>query len=318
MSPQASNEPCAEAWRSDGGDAQRPGPQDPAHETTAAAATASALSVTVRLLSGATVGTWQHRPNDLVRSVLSRAVAAADFGNRSCVILLGLEALDPGWTLAAAGVADGAGLTLAARAFSWQGSLLGTNVSLEVAGEDSTIATPGSLVARRGDKCWSNGLVIARHPSRCFSFRVLNNSDIWSGSVELGFMEVPGAMLEDQSVELPMSLSMASRWITENYGHAAPNLWYTDLVGDICDSGGILQKSRILGVDGEPASKSKFDAVSLKGGDEVVCEVGTSGEFCIFVNRKLAFAEPCDIPQHLDLHPVINVCGKMIALELLI
>lgn len=247
---------------------------------------AEQLEFEVRLISGevqASVCLASSETVDAARRLASPHAYAR--------LLLGMCLLEPGSTLAAAGVTNGAVLTLVRAAFSWDSPALGRLVSL----------TGGRTARRTTSFCYA--VIVARSPAARFRVRVLDNTGGWSGGLEIGF--VRQRPTDDEMNATTACLPRNASLLPDVYAASFIN----ESDSELRDSGGARWQAKQL-------------LENVREGDVIECSVSDSGKLRLAVQSgdeadERAQELPLSIPPGVELYPVVSLYGKMQALELL-
>eukprot|EP00811_Abedinium_folium_P034573 NODE_7444_length_1577_cov_20.900690.p1 GENE.NODE_7444_length_1577_cov_20.900690~~NODE_7444_length_1577_cov_20.900690.p1 ORF type:complete len:277 (+),score=57.18 NODE_7444_length_1577_cov_20.900690:99-929(+) len=172
----------------------------------------------------------------------------------------------------------------------WLSAPLGTNARID---EDDV------NVLRRQPGCYDKALAIAT-PARSFEIRVLDSCCNWAGFLEFGFCDgVPETMPQDVTT-LPKS------WVSGN----ASTLYIDGLPQEEYYEWKSVWHDAFM-LDGAE------EAELLVAGDIVSCAVTDHGSMRIEVNGIVVADWDVEIPDSADLHPVVNLYGRTVAVELL-
>merc|ERR1712151_1396394 len=126
----------------------------------------------------------------------------------------------------------------------------------------------------------------------------VEDTECRSGGLEFGFIATAP---EDLPAKLPNKLDKL------------PLTWISDSVGNlIANTEWKLEHQWQCDIPGAPAAPEL-----LKAGDIVECTAGYGGRLRIVVNGSLLADWPANIPDEVALHPIINIFGKAVAVELL-
>lgn len=244
------------------------------------------LDIEVRRISGELQASLRLASSETVDA--ARRLAAPRAYAR---LLLGAQVLDPQQTLAAAGVTNGAVLTLVRAAFSWDSPALGRLSSM----------TGARTVRRTTSFC--EAVVVARSPTTRFRVRVLDNTGHWSGGLEIGFVRhrPTDDEMNTTTASLPRNASLL------------PDVYAASFINE-CDSE--LRKS------GGARWRAKQLLENVCEDDVIECSVSDGGSLRLAVQsgqeaEEVAQELALSIPLGAELYPVVSLYGKMQAVELL-
>merc|ERR1712232_320769 len=133
---------------------------------------------------------------------------------------------------------------------------------------------------------------------RTFRLRLVEDTECRYGGLELGFIATAP---EDLPAKLPNKLDKL------------PQTWVSDSVGNLIANGEWkLEHQWQEDSSGAPAAPEL-----LKAGDVIECTAGDGGTLRVVVNGSTVADWPAGIPDGATLHPIVNIFGKAVAVELL-
>jgi len=246
------------------------------------------IEVEVRLaFSGVLLTRAKLSSDDTVDSLRRIVVNSRAWPEGAQQLFLGTHALKSSSSLLDAGINDGSVVTVACAALRWHETVRGSQVEL---------SSDGLTASRRDNRKFNGAIIITNGPVRMFQFQIIDSSAHFGGGLEMGFSLVPPDDFHDG---LPLSaVSLRHAWICDCYGelHAYTGSFHC------------------LDVDyGEQA----WDPEMLRAGDVVVCCATERGMMQIDVNGRRVANWEANIPDDVDLYPVVNLYGKTTSVKLL-
>jgi hypothetical protein len=246
------------------------------------------IEVEVRLaFSGVLLTRAKLSSDDTVDSLRRIVVNSRAWPEGAQQLFLGTHALKSSSSLLEAGINDGSVVTVACAALRWHETVRGSQVEL---------SSDGLTASRRDNRKFNGAIIITNGPVRMFQFQIIDSSAHFGGGLEIGFSLVPPDDFHDG---LPLSaVGLRHAWICDCYGelHAYTGSFHC------------------LDVDyGEQA----WDPEMLRAGDVVVCCATERGMMQIDVNGRRVANWEANIPDDVDLYPVVSLFGKTTSVKLL-